>query len=342
MAAAATPVAVAALTNDTYGLAVDLDPLRLAQPDQLVASSAKIDAVPLTNNSIALDWLPRPNTKQYRIYSDMGSGYGVYIYKAQTVEPTYIDEHLRPGMSYNYRITRLETGPEMVLAQVNVATFGSKQALITTLASQRLAASVVVTPTVAPTPLPPDAVLLGLLSENNFTDGFNTLTIAGEVRNDSALDVGQTNIAVTFYDTNGTVIDRATGETLLDVLPPGVISPFIITLSRPAGMASYSLRAVARPVEPVLTKQLSIIEQRRFEDEAGFLHIKGIVKNVGTSVSKRTKVAAVIYGRDGRVINVGFTYVQPPTIAPGEEATYDVSFTYYPRFYTQTVIPFEE
>jgi len=307
-----------------------------------LASVAKINAVPLTNDSIALDWLPMPNTRQYRIYSDMGSGYGVYIYKAQTVEPTFIDGLLRPGVNYSYRVTRLENQQEMVLAQVNVATFRSKQAIITALASQRLAATAVVTPTVAPTPLPPDAVLLGLLSENNFTDSFNTLTIAGEVRNDSALDVGQTNIAVTFYDANGTVIDTASGETILDILPPGVISPFIITLSRPVGMASYSLRAVARPVEPALNKQLSIIEQRRFEDEAGFLHIKGIIKNVGTSVSKRTKVAAVIYGRDGRVINVGFTYVHPPTVAPGGEATYDVSFTYYPRFYTQTVIPFEE
>lgn len=335
-------MAVAALVNDTDGLTADSPPLRLAQPDQLLATAANIKAVPLTNDSIALDWPPVAKANQYRIYSDMGSGYGVYIYKAQTAEPTYIDQHLRPGMSYNYRVTRLQTQQETVLAQVNVATFGSKQAIITALTSQTLAASAAVTPTVAPTPLPPDAVLLGLLSENSFTDGFNTLTIAGEVRNDSALDVGQTNIAVTFYDANGTLIDTASGETILDILPPGIISPFIITLSRPAGMASYSLRAVARPVELVLNKQLSIIEQRRFEDEAGFLHIKGVVKNVGTSVSKRTKVAAVIYGRDGRVINVGFTYTQPPTVAPGGEATYDVSFTYYPRFYTQTVIPFEE
>jgi hypothetical protein len=272
----------------------------------------------------------------------MGSGYGVYIFKAQTGQPTFIDELLRPGMGYSYRVTRLETRHEVVLAQVNAATFGSKQAIIKTLANQRLAATAVVTPTVAPTPLPPDAVLLGLLSDNNFTDNFNTLTIAGEVRNDSALDVGRTNIAVTFYDATGTVIGTASGETILDVLPSGAISPFIITLTRPAGMASYSLRAVARPVEPVLSKQLSVIEQRRFEDDAGFLHLKGVVKNVGSSVSKRTKVVAVIYGRDGRVINVGFAYVHPPTLAPGEEATYDVSFTYYPRFYTQTVIPFEE
>ena len=70
--------------------------------------------------------------------------------------------------------------------------------------------------------------------------------------------------------------------------------------------------------------------------------IKGIVKNVGSTTSKRTKVAAIIYGRDGRVINVGFTYVHPPTLAPGDQANYDVSFTYYPRYYAQTVIPFEE
>jgi hypothetical protein len=42
------------------------------------------------------------------------------------------------------------------------------------------------------------------------------------------------------------------------------------------------------------------------------------------------------------VINVGFTYVTPPTLAPGKQAAYDVIFTYYPRYLTQRVIPFEE
>jgi hypothetical protein len=340
-----TPVAVAALHSNETNDSVSTQPARLSQPDdQAPANAALINAVPLTNDSIALTWAPVANTSHYQIYSDMGSGYGIYVYKARVNQPTFIDEMLRPNMTYSYRIVRLEAKREAVLAQINTATFGNKNSIIDTLVNPYPASTSTASifPTAVPTALPPDAVLLGLISDNKFTDKFNTLTIVGEVRNDSPQDVGQTNIVITFYDTTGNTIGAAHGETMLDVLSPGQISPFLITLTRPTGFASYSLRAVARPVEPELNRQLSVTELKRYEDDAGFLHIKGIVKNVGSTTSKRTKVAAIIYGRDGRVINVGFTYVHPPTLTPGEQAKYDVSFTYYPRYYAQTVIPFEE
>jgi hypothetical protein len=227
-----------------------------------------------------------------------------------------------------------------VLAQADATTFGNDTTAGLASPEQSRAATVVVTP--APTALPPDAVLLGLRSDNNFTDGFNTLTVVGEVRNDSNLDVGQTDIAVTFYDAVGSVIGTANGQAMLEVIPPGEVSPFVITLTRPSGLASYSLRAVARPVAPARGAQLSVIEVKRYEDEAGFFHVRGVIENVGNVISKRTKVAAVIYGRDNRVINVSFTYASPPALRPGERATYDIIFTYYPRYVTQRVIPFEE
>ena len=41
-------------------------------------------------------------------------------------------------------------------------------------------------------------------------------------------------------------------------------------------------------------------------------------------------------------VNVGFTYLNPPTLAPGERASYEVIFTYFPKYVSQKVIPFEE
>lgn len=338
----ATAIAVTNLSlGDSLTAPADVSTGRTAQLDQAAASAADlVDAISLTNNSIALSWEPVEGALQYHIYSDMGSGYGVYVYKARTTQPAYVDETLRPAITYSYRITRLETDQEIVFAQARATVSANK-----TITGDRAATQAHISPVsveAAPTALPPDTVLLGLLSDNNFTDNFNTLTIAGEVRNDSNLNVGQTNITVTFYDAAGAVIGTANGETMLDVLPPGETSPFLITLTRPSGLASYSLRAVARPVSPKHKAQLSVVEVKRFEDDAGFFHIKGIIKNIGNVVAKRSKVAAVIYGRDGRVINVGFAYITPPTLAPGEQANYDVIFTYYPRYLTQAVIPFEE
>lgn len=326
------------MVEDTTAAAGDSPAARPAQPGASAPDILK--AVPLTNASIALNWQPVEKAAEYRIYSDMGSGYGLYVYKAKTSEAAFIDEMLRPGMTYGYRVTHLESGQEVVVSQADSTTFGNEITAGIEPPGQARSATIRVTP--APTALPPDAVLLGLRSDNNFTDNFNVLTVVGEVRNDSNLDVGQTDIAVTFYDTVGAVIGTANGQTMLDVIPPGEISPFIITLTRPSGLASYSLRAVARPVTPGRNAQLAVIEVKRYEDDAGFFHVRGVIENTGNITAKRTKVAAVLYGRDNRVINVGFTYTSPPTLPPGGRATYDVIFTYYPRYVAQTVIPFEE
>ncbi len=336
MVQAPPAIAAAALVDNGEASPGAGTPGRLAQP----AAASLVKAIALTNGSIALNWAPVNQALKYRVYSDMGTGYGVYIYRAETTQPAFIDELLRPGMAYSYRVTHRQAGEDTVLAQVGAATFGDETTAGNSPGGGGKIVPARVTP--APTALPPDAVLLGLRSDNNFTDNFKTLTVVGEVRNDSNLSVGETDIAVTFYDAVGTAIGTANGQTMLEVLPPGEISPFIITLTRPDGLASYSLRAVARPVPPQHTAQLSIVEMKRYEDEAGFFHIKGVVKNSGNVTAKRIKVAAVLYGRDSRVINVGFTYANPPTLQPGTQGTYEVIFTYYPRYVTQQVIPFEE
>lgn len=322
-------------------LSVSDDASSSVSAEALIPANAArlVEAIPLTNDSIALSWLSAESAPQYHIYSDMGSGFGVYIYQDKTDQPAFIDDMLRPGMQYSYRLTRRADHLEQILGQTQAATFAGDTHFIDTLDQNDTTAHIAAP---APTALPPDTVLLGLLSEHNFTDNFNVFTIAGEVRNDSPVNVGRTSITITFYDVSGAVIGSAAGETMLDVIAPGQVSPFLITLSRPPTLSSYSVRATARPSAANSVPQLSVVEVKRFEDNAGFLHIKGQVSNVGTTISKRTKVAAVLYGRDGRVINVGFTYVHPPTLAPGETALYEVVFSYYPRYFSQKVIPFDE
>jgi hypothetical protein len=296
-----------------------------------VETTGIIEAIPLTNNNVALSWTPTKRNAEYRIYSDMGTGYGVYLYKGSTNQPAFLDQWARPGANYNYRVTH-QDDIERFLYQADVTTFGNAQPV------QPVITSIIP----APTALPPDTILLGLVSDNNFTDKFNTLHIAGEVRNDSNLDVSHGRVVVTFYDAGGAIIGTTTGQTLLDVIPPGEISPFSITLSHPTGLSSYSLRAVARSVATQSQPQLSVIEVRHYEDNIGFLHIKGVVENVGQFASKHTQVAAIIYGRNGQVINVGFAVTDPPIVHPGRRATYDVTFTYYPRYSSQRVIPYDK
>ena len=60
----------------------------------------------------------------------MGTGYGVYIYKADVDEPSFIDSLLRSSFSYHYRVTRLtEKRLETILAQVKASTFSDPELL---------------------------------------------------------------------------------------------------------------------------------------------------------------------------------------------------------------------
>lgn len=335
--AAPAAVAVSALPRDSAGISDSQVPAAhpLQSEQALFKRPEPAEIITLPDRRLALSWAAKPEII-YQIYSDMGRGYGLYIYRAETAGATFTETRLATEAEYQYRIRPRGTGEWLVEATLT----GPAQAASLSQTSKANLPPLRVTP--APTALPPDTVLLGLLSDNKFTDEFNILTIAGEVRNDSSLDVGQSQITVNFYNSSGAVIQTTAGKTMLEIIPPGETSPFLITLPRPAGMTSYSLRAVAQPVTPKLSPQLSVIETRRFEDEAGFFHIKGVVKNAGDLTAERAKVAAIIYGRDGRVINVGFTSLVPATLSPGEVATYDIVFTYYPRYVTQKVIAFEE
>jgi hypothetical protein len=171
----------------------------------------------------------------------------------------------------------------------------------------------------------------------------NALTIVGEVRNDSHLDVGEAIVTATFYDTDGQVTGEVSGPTILRAMPPGVRSPFAITLPRPAGLANYSLRATGRPISMATSNaELNVVNTRRFEDTAGFYHVAGVIENPSNQRVKQARVIVTLYDRGGRVINVGFAYPQPSSLSPSDRADFDVTFTYYPKVFSHLAIAVED
>jgi hypothetical protein len=105
---------------------------------QKPVSATVIEITPLTNGSIALTWQPVENSREYRLYSDMGSGYEVYVYKTATDQPAFIDKKLRPGATYNYRLGQVaaSTGQEVALGQITANTFARENLARDTVASQ--------------------------------------------------------------------------------------------------------------------------------------------------------------------------------------------------------------
>ena len=305
----------------------------------------------VARNNINLSWEPVSEASAYRIYSDMGTGYGVYVYKVETTGHNLTDTNLRSGLRYQYRIGAITLTGEVTTAWSQAVTTYSPQPQANTGSDpdpsrpadsgdrpQPAYASVRVTP--APTPLPPDTIILGLLSATDYADDVDdTLTIVGEVRNDSHLDVGETTVTATFYGTDGQVIGEVSGSTMLKALAPGVRSPFMITLPSPAGLANYSLRATSRPVTlNTANTELNVINTRRFEDTTGFYHIAGVIENGSERRIANARVIVTLYDRAGRVVNVGFAYPQPLSLSPRDRADFDIAFTYYPKVYSHLAV----
>jgi hypothetical protein len=314
-----------------------------------------MEATSVSKNSIKLAWEPVAGSKAYRLYSDMGTGYGVYLFKVETEEHSLVDASLRTGSRYQYRVGSVtRTGEKAVarataitpasldlqaVGKVEPASAANGSALA---APEPIPSPVRVTP--APTPLPPDTVILGLLSATDYAhDVDGTLIIVGEVRNDTHLDVGQATVTATFYGTEGQVIGEANGPTILSVLRPGVRSPFVITLPRPVALENYSLRATGRPVD-LLTgdAELNVINTRRFEDKTGFYHVAGVIENPGERRVEQARVVVTLYDRGGHVVNVGFAYPRPASLSPNDRADFDVSFSYYPKVFSHLAIAVED
>jgi hypothetical protein len=275
----------------------------------------------------------------------MGTGYGVYIYQGETAETTFVDDRLRPGKAYAYRVETAGSLPGQTLAIAAVETYnhgpvaGGGLASALTVSSPKAATNrpnVAIIP--APTPLPPDALLLGLMSDASYTDDFNTLSVAGEIRNDSNLDVGEISVIASFYDASGNFIHEARSAAMLKSLAPGQRSPFLLNLDRPAGMSNYSIKAVGRPIPASLSPQINIVSMKRYEDTIGFYHVEGVIQNAGSIPVDQARVIVTLYARGGAVINVGFAYPNPTRLHPGDRATFDVKFTYFPKVVDQSVV----
>lgn len=181
-----------------------------------------------------------------------------------------------------------------------------------------------------PTPLPPDTVLLGLISSHDYEDDLGFFTIVGEVRNDLRLNVGKILVTVTFYNASGEVIEEVSTSTMLDILLPGQRSPFALTLPKPVDLREYSLRITARPTLEQPLAGLKVVDSRAGEDEAGFYHVRGEVENTGPRTAERVQIIVTLYDKWGKIINAGFVYSEPQSIRPGEKAAFDCSFNYYP------------
>ena len=288
-----------------------------------------VEAASLPNGQVAISWQASA-TEKTQVYSDMGSGYGVFVLQTETAGNTFTDAATEPGSQVVYRVENEGSPPGIARVQLPDVPQRIQSAVKNTAPLPIATASGSVTVIPAPTPLPPDALLLGLMGDTGFTDGVGTLHVLGELRNDSNVDVGEISVTVSFYDVAGNFLTEINGQPLAKTLAPGERAPFNLETPPPAGWHNYSIKAVGRPVPPMPSPQTALVSVSAAEDAVGFYHVSGSVKNMGAVALKGAKVVVTLFGRGGNIINVGFAYLQPKQLAAGKIGAFDVAFTYFP------------
>jgi len=162
-----------------------------------------------------------------------------------------------------------------------------------------------------------------VLSSNPLPLSFTgTLRIVGEVLNNTASNVS-INIYGTLRDTNGNVVDSAATSSYIDVVSPGMKSPFCIEFFDPPSWATYEL-VVTWSVEAYSQLySLELLNHMSYFDSNNDYHVVGEIRNQ-YSVNRTSIMAYVtLYGSSGEVIGVEYSFTNPPDLAPGQTASFD-------------------
>jgi hypothetical protein len=157
-------------------------------------------------------------------------------------------------------------------------------------------------------------------NHSSFVSSVGTFHVVGEVENTGIQSVAFVSVTGTFYDSNNTIIVTESSFATLEILPPGVKSPFevIITDQNQAEKVhNYSLAVTESSVTTKnLTLTLIILSNSSHISPSGFLNIVGEVKNNGSSESTTTRVAATCYDENGKVVAIKSGFTDPQNLNP--------------------------
>lgn len=187
------------------------------------------------------------------------------------------------------------------------------------------------TPEATPTPTGPK---LEFKSASDFVDGIDYWHIVGEIENISQDTLGFVKIVATAYDESGGIVDTGFTYIELDVLNPGELSPFEITIENNDAIYRYDLQADAQPATSLPYRDLTILSSTDRVDDIGYWHIVGEVENTGDRPSEFVKIVATIYDESSQVVEVAFTYSELDTISPGSKSPFEVTLESSDRFHS--------
>ncbi len=162
-----------------------------------------------------------------------------------------------------------------------------------------------------------------ILSQRAFTETTSTLTLVGELRNDTGGNVTFVTATGTFYQSDGLVWRAAQTYTMLNKLAPGQRSPFKLTAYGPQQIASNALivRALSSATPP--RSDLTVISSN-VTVQGTILLITGQMRNDGATSASNVQVVATLYDGANQIVNAASSATS--TLAAGASGPFSINF----------------
>lgn len=169
-----------------------------------------------------------------------------------------------------------------------------------------------------------------VVSHSSYVDPFGNFHVVGEVENKGVFSLASFKVTATFLDASGAYIDQDFAYLMLTTLPPGYKAPFHIMYTKPqkaARISSYTLTVNYTQTSKLPHVKLEFESHESFVDEAGWMRIRGSVKNMGEE-TRFVKIIATCYNESGVVVDVDYSYTDPRDLHPGQTASFEIVIPY--------------
>jgi len=161
------------------------------------------------------------------------------------------------------------------------------------------------------------AEALSVLQHVQFVDSSDIAHVVGEVYNGTDKNIQWVTIKGSFYDKDKKLLAEEETYAYIDILRPDEKTPFDLMLwEAPAGLDSYDLEVSGDETieEPFLGIQF--VQHDASTDDDNNLTLVGEVTNVGEQPASQIQVACALYDAEGRVVDVGVTYIEGDILDP--------------------------
>jgi len=182
--------------------------------------------------------------------------------------------------------------------------------------------------TSSPTPAPTATPIPGTVDVLNVAQRSSSsyVYITGEVQNNTGGSIYDVEIAVTFYNADGTVAGSTCGYAYYYWVPNRTRAPFVLITSPQAGWSWYKLSTSWDTGSYIAYNHNFSIMNTNAYWSGSVYYVVGEIRNDTAYTWQFVRPVVTVYDSSGRVIDAEDTYVASTNLAPGQTSSFSTMF----------------